>query len=516
VAIQVSCPHCGAGYKLKDELAGRKANCKTCKKHFVITPDEDEVLEAMAGLAEQSGSMTEAVPGVMSEVSSPQPAQRPRWLLPAVGGGVGLTVVIVVMAFLFNRGGDDVTNMPASDPPTRVVDRGQPKPVAPPSPAAETPMSPAAETPPLPDTAPAVSSATNLRRELIRRPEIDTAALLAAPKITLKTREGTTAEINRLLVEAGVTGVTLPRLSQKADLAIDDMPYWQAMEAIGRPFGMVGMRQYARDKYIFTAKHEQRILVFDAPTSVSGGLHLQYAADRGAQKPDPDDIDTDADLEINFRLRKVPGMELVTLARELQLTAAEDEAGRSLMASMKNPPRHKASKNFDVSEIKAFIKKPQSGPMRVKRLAGMLAVEVPAEVIRARFENPLRPGNEWHAGDYNFKVQAFGKGQSGWPTLSLEVRRASNKPDVLEPGVFDHVNDMQIRLVDSEGKTIAEANNLGSRRGFVLVEISRHSLEPFPEPIFLVADVPVDVRKVSVPFEFRDLQLPPATAAEQP
>src|SRR6185436_14726352 len=51
MAILFDCPHCKEPYKLKDELAGRKATCKNpdCRKQITIPiPPSQEELEAAA------------------------------------------------------------------------------------------------------------------------------------------------------------------------------------------------------------------------------------------------------------------------------------------------------------------------------------------------------------------------------------------------------------------------------------------------------------------------------------
>ena len=40
-----TCPHCGAGYRIKDELAGKRATCKKCEQTMTLAPPEPEVTE---------------------------------------------------------------------------------------------------------------------------------------------------------------------------------------------------------------------------------------------------------------------------------------------------------------------------------------------------------------------------------------------------------------------------------------------------------------------------------------
>ncbi len=56
MAIEFDCSHCGFHYKLKDELAGKKATCKNCREKIVIphpvtVPDDGPALDAAAAEA---------------------------------------------------------------------------------------------------------------------------------------------------------------------------------------------------------------------------------------------------------------------------------------------------------------------------------------------------------------------------------------------------------------------------------------------------------------------------------
>lgn len=41
--FQAACPQCGHGYRIKDELSGKKGKCETCGEAFVLEPSEEEV-----------------------------------------------------------------------------------------------------------------------------------------------------------------------------------------------------------------------------------------------------------------------------------------------------------------------------------------------------------------------------------------------------------------------------------------------------------------------------------------
>jgi DNA-directed RNA polymerase subunit RPC12/RpoP len=57
MAIEFDCPHCGQDYRLKDELAGKAAHCKNCRRkilvpHSVTVPPIDVEAAALAALAD--------------------------------------------------------------------------------------------------------------------------------------------------------------------------------------------------------------------------------------------------------------------------------------------------------------------------------------------------------------------------------------------------------------------------------------------------------------------------------
>jgi len=76
------CPHCNKKLKVREEAAGRKANCPYCKASVVVpkppAPSEDEVLESLRGIGESQQS--EKVAGrprrKKEEEKGPEPPKR--------------------------------------------------------------------------------------------------------------------------------------------------------------------------------------------------------------------------------------------------------------------------------------------------------------------------------------------------------------------------------------------------------------------------------------------------------
>lgn len=86
MAIEFNCPHCAHAYRLKDELAGKTATCKTCRNKIVIpqpvtVPDDVPDLsaeeaaakeaEALAALADQPTQAAEEATAALIPVECP-------------------------------------------------------------------------------------------------------------------------------------------------------------------------------------------------------------------------------------------------------------------------------------------------------------------------------------------------------------------------------------------------------------------------------------------------------------
>jgi hypothetical protein len=71
MSIQVSCPHCNRSYRVKDELAGKRATCSACKKAFQI-PKPAAMPELAAGPA--PGDVEALAAAALADEPAPAPA----------------------------------------------------------------------------------------------------------------------------------------------------------------------------------------------------------------------------------------------------------------------------------------------------------------------------------------------------------------------------------------------------------------------------------------------------------
>ncbi|MBN9122542.1 MAG: hypothetical protein J0I06_25915 [Planctomycetes bacterium] len=75
MAIEFNCPHCQHQYKLKDELAGKTATCKTCRKKITIpqpvtVPDDAPALDAAAAEAAALAALADEPAKVEQDAAS--------------------------------------------------------------------------------------------------------------------------------------------------------------------------------------------------------------------------------------------------------------------------------------------------------------------------------------------------------------------------------------------------------------------------------------------------------------
>ncbi|MBN2023425.1 MAG: hypothetical protein JW809_11610 [Pirellulales bacterium] len=121
MTISVQCPQCGQGYRLRDELAGKKAKCR-CGQTLTI-PEAEPAIEPLATLLDEADVLAPPVaeplapPGAhhprpsaafgaaWSKKGARRKGKNPALLLALVGGGVvGLLLVGLVIYLLTSSG----------------------------------------------------------------------------------------------------------------------------------------------------------------------------------------------------------------------------------------------------------------------------------------------------------------------------------------------------------------------------------------------------------------------------
>jgi hypothetical protein len=92
MAIEFDCPHCRHHYRLKDELAGKTAACKTCRQKIVIpnpvtVPDDAEAAEAaaLAALTDEPAKVERDAASRLIPVECPHCAHK--WTEPIARAG---------------------------------------------------------------------------------------------------------------------------------------------------------------------------------------------------------------------------------------------------------------------------------------------------------------------------------------------------------------------------------------------------------------------------------------------
>ena len=127
----VQCPHCGAKLKVKESALGKNGRCPSCQAQFLVELPRDTEPHALASggadelaqfpapnfaafgtsLSEPSSGSSPPRPGA-AKGKQAEPAERPKWLLPAVIGGVaaGFVAAFIIVPNLMKGGGvDNVT-----------------------------------------------------------------------------------------------------------------------------------------------------------------------------------------------------------------------------------------------------------------------------------------------------------------------------------------------------------------------------------------------------------------------
>ncbi|MFM8271532.1 MAG: hypothetical protein ACKODX_04275 [Gemmata sp.] len=81
MAIEFNCPHCAHAYKLKDELAGKTATCKTCRNKIVIPQPVAVPTEPRRATAEELAEAEAAAQRALADEPARQEDQGPQ-LIP--------------------------------------------------------------------------------------------------------------------------------------------------------------------------------------------------------------------------------------------------------------------------------------------------------------------------------------------------------------------------------------------------------------------------------------------------
>jgi hypothetical protein len=77
MAIEFDCPHCRLHYRLKDELAGKAATCKSCRNKIVIPNPVTVPLDAEAAEAAALAALADDAAQVKEDAARRAPKARP-------------------------------------------------------------------------------------------------------------------------------------------------------------------------------------------------------------------------------------------------------------------------------------------------------------------------------------------------------------------------------------------------------------------------------------------------------
>jgi len=294
------------------------------------------------------------------------------------------------------------------------------------------------------------------------------------------------------------------------------------------PFGPMGFRRptsmpTSRPMFASPTTASTRPSWVDAPMLVRGPFVLapRTMARMSRVWLESDEPQTTQSMELSIQLMSDPRVRMFELVRELEVEVAQDEQGRSLMLpppeGRRDPPRAQQTSHSDdwLWSITARLGYPPPDSRRIALLRGTVRAAVVTQSAAIEVNDFKVPG-ERRAGDLRVNISQPRETREGF-ALPVTLFR-DGRDDESWRQIRDLARDRgALRVTDEAGRPMGVfLNDLRSGPGDVSLvgEIQLRSETTLgvkrerKPPAKLIWDVPVEVRDISIPLEFKDLELP--------
>jgi hypothetical protein len=219
-------------------------------------------------------------------------------------------------------------------------------------------------------------------------------------------------------------------------------------------------------------------------------------------------------LQVQCSVLVEPKIRLAGRTGDSQLEEATDDLGQSLVPPQRGPFHvYGSGSGQHVLNMMISLAKPPRPSSRLVRLRGSIQIDVVARSDTVEIDNILSAANRTVAlGNWTLRVKEVKPGDG---SCSLEYVVSSEVADMRRG--FPDFNHESIALLDADGRRIArrghsssgkaDQNNVQYECSAEFSWTANRGAVTGP-PAKLVWELPVEVRQVQVPFEFKDLPLP--------
>ncbi len=236
------------------------------------------------------------------------------------------------------------------------------------------------------------------------------------------------------------------------------------------------------------------------PASASRSHTIDYSA--------PENVS--GNFSLQFTVMVDPKLQVARYSSTLRLDEATDEKGNSLIGAAMAGGSYSSGSPFQCGLSAQLQYKPGTGK-RLAVLKGSASFSVMEKLDTWELGDILKASDVVHllpSGKYTLKqVTRVGAAYTG--KVSINAPAEGNQPPMSDGGSL-HQN---LRLVDAAGKSYVVTGTSGSGRGmgydYTVNFSARGGEEGNPgEPVKMIWQIPVEMKELTVPVEFKDLPIP--------
>ncbi len=327
--------------------------------------------------------------------------------------------------------------------------------------------------------------------------------------VTLNLKDVSAEEaFEELMRQAGAPLVVQPETlwkQRQVSVSIDmsRQPFWEAFRELGRQAGITVREQRSANGLVLQAGDIEPLM---GPTVHSGPLMIVLRSAERRSSVDYSNRGEKASLTLNMRVYVEPKLRVYGRTYGAELEQATDEQGNSLLAEAPAAPAGLSNDRAQVFPVVIRLAQPPVASQKIALLKGhiKLAAMVRSETLEVNdlFEvesqshqvgphQVLLRCTSKAPNEFEIRVTVFrGAGESYWD-------RAIDAKEIL-------VYDAQGQQLSATNSTSSTGNQVENR---LTIRMAGKNAKLGP-PARLEWTLPVAIRELSIPFEFRDLELP--------
>lgn len=294
-------------------------------------------------------------------------------------------------------------------------------------------------------------------------------------------------------------------------ISVKDVTYFAALKEVSEKTGLNIQRASAEQaltvsQAAFRQWHTYPMFESGQFLIVAQSLYRAHAMDPAAPQ------ETTRTCTLRMTLYTEPKVRLLRASSLATIERAVDENGKSLLGTptTSTTPDRTSVYNPGVWSVSASLSPGPDAGRKIAVLKGVVRGAVQGQAKSVEFDNILAARNvsKVNAG-CTLTVKEVRKISTSY-TLTLNLKREKDAPAVLrELSPTQH-----IKLVDAEGRALMRRTYANPPSGDSVDFTLNFAQDDFAagdqtgEPVKLVWEVPVEVREIEIPFEFRDIPLP--------